>query len=512
MAEPEQAEVQDQKTAKTSKPKDTKAAASKPASKTTTTASTKTPGKTEEKKTDKKATEKPKTDSKESKPVKKDKPKPDDKDKKPLKKATEDKSQKAKDSSKPLADGSEKKRKAEKEEAEGASQTKKGSQDKPKTKQPEKPSIKAKDEKMSKLKGALAAEALAADDEETEAISKGHQNGLAVERSRSRSQKPHGKEKNKARKRHEDSSESESDEEESENSSDERRRRARRESAGLKAASGFGVAPPPAAPLGDVGSALSVLPEHVKGLIVDTNSLAQEAMRMKIAIQAATGAATEPRFKLDAKDEVVEKELSIGSPLRESLLDPSIETKLLARTGLLSITMNERKVVVLRAPSKQVLTSAMSVLGRVAHHCQWGCSPRKVSALLNEKPDKPIHTVVVRLAGTSSRLSTAEGKLTKANMKMRIGTDAKECQVALEGIPGISRKHVTITFEQDRGACYVQDMSTNGTWLNGRRLPRPPFRNPMDARVRLFHGDELMFREGETANELGYIVNIFELI
>ena len=58
----------------------------------------------------------------------------------------------------------------------------------------------------------------------------------------------------------------------------------------------------------------------------------------------------------------------------------------------------------------------------------------------------------------------------------------------------------------------AKDVSTNGTYLNGKRLPRPPYKNPSearhdkrdrsltcqqsseDARVRLFHGDELLFK------------------
>merc|ERR1719421_113440 len=63
--------------------------------------------------------------------------------------------------------------------------------------------------------------------------------------------------------------------------------------------------------------------------------------------------------------------------------------------------------------------------------------------------------------------------------------------IVIDNIPGISRKQCTITFEPHKGACYMQDLSTNGTYLNGKRLPRPPYKNPQDARVRLFHGAEL---------------------
>ncbi|CAE7249637.1 unnamed protein product [Symbiodinium sp. KB8] len=53
--------------------------------------------------------------------------------------------------------------------------------------------------------------------------------------------------------------------------------------------------------------------------------------------------------------------------------------------------------------------------------------------------------------------------------------------------------------------CYIQDMSTNGTRLNGKRLPRPPYKHPMDARVRIFHGDELVLSLTPEGEELGYV-------
>eukprot|EP00913_Durusdinium_trenchii_P024931 g23399.t1 len=58
---------------------------------------------------------------------------------------------------------------------------------------------------------------------------------------------------------------------------------------------------------------------------------------------------------------------------------------------------------------------------------------------------------------------------------------------------------------------YVQDMSTNGTRLNGKRLPRPPYKHPMDARVRIFHGDELVLAITPDGEELGFVVNLLEL-
>lgn len=285
-------------------------------------------------------------------------------------------------------------------------------------------------------------------------------------------------------------------------------------------ASGFGLAPPPTAVVDEAAgleggaygpapnpSSVALLPPQFQSLV--PADLAADAMKMKLALQAASSPA-EPRFT-PVKEEVQEQKLKMGESLREALLDPANEKKLLARTGLLSASMLEDQRVLLRAPSKQALKEAMGILARVAHHCQWGCNATKVGALLCEKPEMQVHTVLVRLAATSSKMETQEGKVSKNSVKLRVGTDPKECQIVLESIPGISRKHVTITFEHDKGACYVQDMSTNGARLNGKRLPRPPFRNPVDARVRLFHGDDLVLAIAPDGEELGFIVNLMEL-
>lgn len=292
------------------------------------------------------------------------------------------------------------------------------------------------------------------------------------------------------------------------------RRKKRRANAGLKPASGFGLAPPPAAeaPMSAFSSAptpMAVLPAPVAGLL--TSDVATDLQRMRMAVEAATGKTMEPRLKLDQREEEREQKLSMAEDLRDALLDPSNMKQLLTRTSLLSVTQAEDGKIILRAPSKQSMKDAMSVLARVAHHCAWGCNMTKVGLLLREKPEKAIHTVVIRLAATSSRMQTQEGRVNPRSDKLRIGTDARQCQVVVEAIAGISRKHATISFEQDKGACYIQDMSTNGTRLNGKRLPRPPYKHPMDARVRIFHGDELVLSLTPEGEELGYVINLHEL-
>lgn len=281
------------------------------------------------------------------------------------------------------------------------------------------------------------------------------------------------------------------------------RRRKRREHAGLKAASGFGLAPPPPAPAGDAFASGAVmygpagplvpLPEKVKGLLEHQDSLAQEVMRMKMAVEAATGVPG-ASMKLDTKEDPAETTLKMPTRLTDCLMEPENLAKLLAKTGLLSATLNQEKHLILRAASRKQLQKTLGQLRRIAWACQWGCSSSKVGALLDGKPAKAVNSMVLRLAATSSRLSSHDAKLNAKMRKIRLGTQAGTGMLVLEGIPGLSRKHCTITFEPEKGACYVQDVSTNGTYLNGKRLPRPPFKNPADCCV-LWKGRAVAFTE-----------------
>jgi len=300
-------------------------------------------------------------------------------------------------------------------------------------------------------------------------------------------------------------------------------RKRKREGLRGTGAGGFSapLAPPPPPPLGASGAgigpapamstALAPFPEKVRGLIDSSRSLAMEVARMKQAVEAASLQPPSGRGDFE-KSESKESVLKMPPRLTENLLHPDNRARLLARTGLESAALNEDGLVVVRAASRKALAKALAQLRRVAYHCQWGSGPARVAGLLADRPAKPVQTMVVRLAATSSRLQSFEARLTFKVRKLRIGTQAGACQMVVEGIPGLSRKHCTITFEPEKGACYVQDLSTNGSYFNGKRLPRPPYKNQQDARVRVFHGDELFFRlRTDDAEELGYVINLLEL-
>merc|ERR1712046_474144 len=95
---------------------------------------------------------------------------------------------------------------------------------------------------------------------------------------------------------------------------------------------------------------------------------------------------------------------------------------------------------------------------------------------------------------------------------MGIGKEKSMCQVVVDD-DVISRKHCQIQFDPTKGAFYLMDLSTNGTFLNKTKLPRPrPGKDGKikENKVRLFHGDELTFHapKPNEMDEFGFIVNL----
>lgn len=78
----------------------------------------------------------------------------------------------------------------------------------------------------------------------------------------------------------------------------------------------------------------SQLPEAVKGLLEQKDSLAQEVARMKLAVEAATGLRAE---------EPAETTLKMPTRLTEHLMEPENLEKLLKKTNLQSASLNEER-------------------------------------------------------------------------------------------------------------------------------------------------------------------------
>merc|ERR1711920_873407 len=113
-------------------------------------------------------------------------------------------------------------------------------------------------------------------------------------------------------------------------------------------------------------------------------------------------------------------------------------------------------------------------------------------------------SVLVRLSPMNT-LRAAEKTLQGSDVVLSIGKDKSNKVVINDAL--VSRTHTVIELDEERGAVYVLDCSTNGTFLNGVRLP------PSNAgKVLLSHGDELLFKDPVTGEqEFGYIVNLTEL-
>eukprot|EP00415_Alexandrium_ostenfeldii_P000720 UN0720 len=163
-----------------------------------------------------------------------------------------------------------------------------------------------------------------------------------------------------------------------------------------------------------------------------------------------------------------------------------------------SLEWDSRKdAMTLRGSAAQV-NAAKRLLVRVVTHCQWGASEEKVQRLL--KP-KNVETAVMRLAPMGLSLRPVEKLLSVRSPTLSIGKDKLNDAVVADA--QISRQHCVLELDSKRGAVYAVDFSTNGTFLNGRRLP-----NKKHGKVLLSHGDELCLKDPGQDAEFGYMVNL----
>merc|ERR1712113_993013 len=154
--------------------------------------------------------------------------------------------------------------------------------------------------------------------------------------------------------------------------------------------------------------------------------------------------------------------------------------------------------------SGDALKRAQRLLQRVIMHCHWG---RQAS--MQEKVKRLLKPVMCESAHCRlSPMNTLRAAQKTLNMSTPVLTIGKEKanDVCIDD-PIISRQHCVLELDPDRGAVYAIDCSTNGTFLNGIRLPSKTV-----GKVLLSHGDEILFKDPATGEqEFGYIVNLNEL-
>mmetsp|Transcript_126291 Transcript_126291/g.289065 ORF Transcript_126291/g.289065 Transcript_126291/m.289065 type:complete len:215 (+) Transcript_126291:3-647(+) len=199
----------------------------------------------------------------------------------------------------------------------------------------------------------------------------------------------------------------------------------------------------------------------------------------------------------------------------DGLLDPAVCRVIQRRTGLAVCEPTQTRTLALAGTPKQ-LNLAQSLLKSLANHCQYGFTAHRAMELLTKRE---VESVTVRLSPMCRSLKVVEQRLAVGAEKLRFGKDSTQCQVLVD-LEGISRKHAVIIFEgRESGHCYLKDLSTNGTYLNRRKLEhldkgkrkKKGKEERRHATTRIVHGDELTFRsfkhDGED-EELGYIVNL----
>merc|ERR1719359_825861 len=193
------------------------------------------------------------------------------------------------------------------------------------------------------------------------------------------------------------------------------------------------------------------------------------------------------------------RSVPVPKELSQHLMTPEHRAILTEESGADVEWAPEENQVHLRGSAEQ-LKKAQRLLTRVTTHCHWGRSEAKVKRIL--RPPQA-ESVVVRLSPMNT-LRPAE-KMLSMGHTLSIGKDKANDTVIPDAI--VSRQHCVLELDAERGSVYILDCSTNGTFLNGRRLP-----GKSAGKVLLSHGDELLLKDpGSGDQEYGYIVNINEL-
>jgi hypothetical protein len=162
---------------------------------------------------------------------------------------------------------------------------------------------------------------------------------------------------------------------------------------------------------------------------------------------------------------------------------------------------NEARVQLSGSPEQ--VKRAQRLIARVMMHCRWGYSEDKVRRLL--KPAAAhAESVLCRLSPMNT-LKPGRKTLSAQTPVLSIGKDRSNDVVIRDGL--VSRQHCVLSLDEDRGAVYVLDCSTNGTYLNGVRLPKKEV-----GKVLITHGDELLLKDPSSGEqEYGYIINLTDL-
>ncbi|CAE8638970.1 unnamed protein product, partial [Polarella glacialis] len=181
------------------------------------------------------------------------------------------------------------------------------------------------------------------------------------------------------------------------------------------------------------------------------------------------------------------------------LMTDVVRELLLEVSGAYDIEWDKVKRLVTISGTAVQMEKAEKALQRVSAHCNWGANEAKIRSILRPRTD--LKSARVRLASMVPNLKDFTKTLTVDKPAFTMGTDPSNA-LRIQAT-GVSRSHAVIEFAPEKGAVYVIDASTNGTFLNGRRLPPKS-----SGKVLLSHGDELMLQDPSSGSEFGYMVNL----
>lgn len=197
----------------------------------------------------------------------------------------------------------------------------------------------------------------------------------------------------------------------------------------------------------------------------------------------------------------VSRTIEVPADQVDTLMTEDIKQLLIEVTGAYEVRWmpDEHRAIVMGTAAQ--LEKADQLLRRVTVHCQWGVNELKIRSVLRPRTDHK--SARLRLSPMVPALKVFSKILSVEKPQLTIGTDPAN-DVRVQG-QLLSRCHTVLEFSPERGAVYVVDSSTNGTFLNGRRLPPKS-----SGKVLLWHGDELLLQDPGVKGgaEFGYMVNI----
>eukprot|EP00931_Biecheleriopsis_adriatica_P091165 TRINITY_DN65063_c0_g1_i1.p1 TRINITY_DN65063_c0_g1~~TRINITY_DN65063_c0_g1_i1.p1 ORF type:complete len:351 (+),score=67.22 TRINITY_DN65063_c0_g1_i1:75-1055(+) len=198
---------------------------------------------------------------------------------------------------------------------------------------------------------------------------------------------------------------------------------------------------------------------------------------------------------------VPSQDFPVPRDMVEYLMTPEHRQILLEESGCEVEWAPEDSNVLMRGSAEQI-KKATRLLQRALMHCNWGKSESKVTRCLRPR----IVESAVVLLSPMNRLPSGKKTLSQSSSLLSIGKEKKLNDVVIPA-PIVSRQHCILELDCDRGSLYAIDCSTNGTFLNGVRLPPKS-----SGKVLVSHGDELLLQDPANGDqEFGYIINIQEL-